>query len=200
MSQGVNVRSFESLKVFRSAFVTFGEDAGSALEEARMELNRFLDWILEDQPRYWRGQVRQRQEKLAQAKADLARKKTTAPEGAAREQQTAVRKAKQRVEEAEEMIVVVQKWGRRVQDAVREYDSHARRMEQVLERDQPEAEQRLGRMLEALEAYLAIQAPDVRSSSGAGSLSSVRQDVTESEEPRPPAPSANEDEPTKESE
>jgi hypothetical protein len=74
MSQYAKVNSVVMLKEWRSALATFSQTAAIALDELSSEIQRTLTWLAEDRRRYWKTQVRLRQERYVQAKLALKRK------------------------------------------------------------------------------------------------------------------------------
>jgi hypothetical protein len=121
-----------------------------------------LDWLLGQQPGYWARQLHERQEELAQAQADLHQLKLRRAQGTRVddiEQKKAVERAKARIEEAEEKLVTVRRWGRIVQQAISEYQTHARRLADLVEGNPPRSVVAIDRVIASLESYLTAGPP-----------------------------------------
>ena len=167
------VTSIDALKEFKLALASFGEDADAALCSIELEINRFVDWLHYDQMSYWNREVRKRTDKVAEARSDLHKKKLTAMFGnnpSIVDEQVALKRAKVRLEEAEEKVKTVRKWLGIVQHAVNEYEGQAQQLGNVIADDIPRGVAVLGRMIEALEKYTQIAPPshDLAAPSDAG--------------------------------
>ena len=162
MSSGARVDSIDALKVFRVALVKFGEEANAALASAEAELQRTVGWLERDQMSYWTFQLRKRQEGLSRAQEALRQKKIF-PDAAGRfptpvEEEKAVRKWKAAVEEAELKLANCRKYARLLQKAIMDYKGGVQRFAADVQVETPNAVARLDRMVEKLEAYVALNA------------------------------------------
>lgn len=156
------VTSIDALKEFRLALANFGEDADAALCSIELEINRFVDWLHYEQMSYWNREVRKRTDKVAEARSDLHKKKLTAMFGNSPsivDEQVALKRAKVRLEEAEEKVKTVRKWLGIVQHAVNEYEGQAQQLGNVIADDIPRGLAVLGRMIDALEKYTQMAPP-----------------------------------------
>jgi hypothetical protein len=66
-----NVRSIPALADFRAALLTFGESARRALDEVRMEMQRGLTWIADEQPVYWKAEHQRSFDLVAERRSEL---------------------------------------------------------------------------------------------------------------------------------
>ena len=163
MSQAA-VQSIEALREFRAAIAIFGEDAEGALQAVDMEIRRTVQWLQHDQRIYWENEIKRRREKLAQADAELHRRKLSGMfghAGAFSEQKEMVRRAKGRLEDAERRSALVRKWTPQLQQAVLEYKGHTRRLLDLAGGDLPRSLATLDRLIAALEAYADLPPPSV---------------------------------------
>src|SRR5262245_31558748 len=106
MSESAHVSSVEAVKGFREALCAFGVDAQGALGAAAREIRRTLDG-LGAQLKYWVQQVRACEEEVVRAKAALVQRRWGHSEGrgpGTTEQEIALRKAQQRLREAQEKV------------------------------------------------------------------------------------------------
>lgn len=159
MSESARVNSVDALKEFRDIVVLFCENVRAGLCANEMESRHVLDWLLSQQPAYWTRQLRERQEELAQAQADLHRIKLLRAQGNRVddiEQKQAFERAKQRIEEAEEKLAKVRHWGRTVQQAIDEYQARAGQLASLVEGNPPRNVLFLDRVIESLESYLRV--------------------------------------------
>ncbi|MCH8828762.1 MAG: hypothetical protein IID45_04215 [Planctomycetes bacterium] len=161
MTGSANVRSLQAIRDFRSALVTFGEDARSAVESLRAELHRTLQWIDVERPAYWRGESRQGFEAVASARSELAKKKVIAA-GSHRpfcyEEKLALDRAKQRLQTAMDKRKAVEQWAVKVHRAADRYSTRIARFDRLLNHELPKVAGRLDRMIRALEAYTTTAA------------------------------------------
>jgi hypothetical protein len=162
MASAANVHSIEAIGDFRAAYVKLVHDSKSGLDAMRMDIRRFMDWLTKEQVAYWKHQIKKAQEELAEAKAALMRKKIAGGadgRAAATEEKVAIRKAQQRLDEAEDKIRRIKRWEKDLERAVMIYEARARQLENFLEIDAPNGIVMLDRKLDALERYLQVAPP-----------------------------------------
>lgn len=160
-SEFAHVTSIEALKDFRADLCTFGERAREGLSSVQTEVQRMLDWIA-DQEKSWQREVRRWEERVNQARAELARRKMVrigdrAPD--CTEQEDILRAARHRLGEAEQKLQKTRRWLPAFRRAVDEYQGPARQLAGFLEGEQPRALALLGQKIDALEAYARLSAP-----------------------------------------
>ena len=168
MSHTARVDSIDALKTFRVALIKFGEEANAALASAEAEMQRMVGWLERDQMSFWTFQLRKRNEGLSRAQEALRQKKLF-PDAAGRfptpiEEEKAVRKWKAAVEEAEQKLANCKKYARILQKAIMDYKGGVQRFASAVQVETPNAVARLDRMVDKLEAYVALS---VTSSAGA---------------------------------
>lgn len=162
MSSQAAVHSVEALKEFRVALALFGDDVLAALGAVEMEAKRTAQWLQHDRRMYWQDQLKRRREQVAQAKAEVFRRKLAkTPEytPAMSEQKELLRRAEASLQDAERRAAQVKKWEPALQQAVLEYHGSIRRIKDLAASDVPRAVFALERMIEALEAYLRVAPP-----------------------------------------
>src|SRR5688500_2513179 len=162
MSHTAHVDSIDTLKVFRVALIKFAEEANAALASAEAEMQRMVGWLERDQVSFWTFQLRKRQEGLSRAQ-EARRNKKLFPDAAGRfptpiEEEKAVRKWKAAVEEAEQKLANCKKYGRLLQKAIMDYKGGVQRFSSAVQVETPNAVARLDRMVDKLEAYVALSA------------------------------------------
>jgi hypothetical protein len=180
MSQA-NVRNVDAIKDFKNALVTFGEEAHTALSGVEMEIRQTRNWLERDQISYWKGQVKKGQEAVAEARADLFRRKISQSNSESvsdAEQKEALRVATRRLQMAEEMVERCKKWVPVLEHAIAEYHSQSQPLGDHLSGKFTNSVALLDRMVIAVEHYLATEAPSMsmeRPSAGsAASATSTR--------------------------
>lgn len=179
MADSADVRSIEVLKDVRVAVCAFAEEAKNALADVDFDARRTLDWLQNEQPAFWRSEIRRWQQNLQMARAELARKKLGRfldhkPDTS--QEEKAVRLAESRIQEAEAKLELIKRWLPELLQAVQEYRGSSQPLVSLVEVDLSRAVARIDRMLDALEAYLQTSAPRLEASSrsdgtGSGSMS-----------------------------
>jgi capsule polysaccharide export protein KpsE/RkpR len=163
MSQTAHVRSIDAVEQFRGAFVRFGEQSAQALDEIRMELDRFVEWLEQDQVAYWKNEVRRCEAKVAEAKVDLhrARSATIDPEHtpSCLQEQKVLDAAKRRLLSTEEKLQVVKRWVPAIRQAVQDYQTQIAPLVNYLTYEQPRGVNFLRQLVQRLEDYVAIAPP-----------------------------------------
>jgi hypothetical protein len=174
MAQAAKVLSIQALKDFRVALINFAEEARNALGGVDMELKRMRNWLERDQLSYWQMQVKRRHEAMMMARTELYRRKLSQQGSDAvsdTEQKEALRDAQRRLHAAEEKVEVVKRLIPIFQHAMAEYGSHATPLVDHLSGGIDKSLGSLVKMVDSLEAYLAISpptAPPVEAPAGDG--------------------------------
>jgi hypothetical protein len=162
MSRSANVQSIQTLKDFKVAMITFGEDARNALSGVEMDLRKMRDFLERDQLGYWQMQIKRRNEEVMQARADLHRRKISQQGSDAvsdSDQKDALREAMRRLRVAEEKVALIKKLIPQFHHAVAEYHSHSQPLGDHLTGGFERSLNVLERMVLSLEAYVATTAP-----------------------------------------
>ena len=161
MNESARVRFVGTLEELRGALTVFADKSALALECMDAELRRTQEW-LERQLAHWQAEIRQCEEAAFLAKQELARKRMMKFDDQpvdTWEQEQALRRAKRRLEVAEDKQEVTRNWLRQWASELLEYEGPARLLKSYLEADVVRACALLMRKLETLEAYLAVSPP-----------------------------------------
>jgi hypothetical protein len=176
MSRSANVQSIQTLRDFKVAMITFGEDARNALSGVEMDLRKMRDFLERDQLGYWQMQIKRRNEEVMQARADLHRRKISQQGSDAvsdSEQKEALREATKRLRIAEDKVALIKRLIPQLHHAIAEYHSHSQPLGDHISGGFEKSLSVLERMILSLEAYVATTAPSaprmdpVASTSGA---------------------------------
>jgi hypothetical protein len=157
-----HVTSIDAVREFKALLILFCDQAKEALMSVEMESRRMLDWVGREQLAYWQRMIRVRQNELAQAKADLFRKKLPGIHGREPdviEEKKAVRLAQMRLEEAEEKVEKCKEWARQLPRSIEEYTAPAHQLAGLVEGDLPVVVANLQKILGSLDAYTELMAP-----------------------------------------
>jgi len=190
MSQSAHVQSIELLKRLKEALVRFRIDAEAALGTADSEVRR-IEELLVDRLKHWQQQVQKRTELVLQARSALshARALHRGESVGCTEQELALRKAQERLREAEGKVVIVRRWQRELPNALKDYEGPARRLLSFVEGELRQAIVLLDNKISTLEAYISVSArgesfPVTPPSSSASNVS-PKKDSTEPEAKEP---------------
>jgi chromosome segregation ATPase len=158
MSQSARVHSLDALKALHAALASYGPEAREALGAAEIEIRRVLEY-LDDQLKHWQRQVEKRREDVNRAAADLAHARALrkGERSGYVEQEIALAKAKTRLREAEEKVIVVKRWLVHLPQAIHEYEGPSRRLAGMLDADLKQGLAVLADKIAVLEAYAAVQ-------------------------------------------
>lgn len=174
-----DVRSIDAVREWHAALGGYADSLAEALAGIEMEIRRAHDW-LEEQLAAWKHAVRQCEDELVRAKAELSQRKFKTWDDRTPDctvQEKAVRVAKARLEHAEDQVEAVRHWIGRVPKLIDElYRGSARRLTNFLEDDLPKAQAELARRIASLESYAGLR---LDYSTGAPASGAV---------PQPPAP------------
>jgi chromosome segregation ATPase len=157
MSQSARVHSLDALKALHSALARYGPEALEALGAAEMEIRRTVNY-LNDQLKYWKRQVEKCHEEVNRTHADLchARAMRKGEQCGYVEQEIALNKARKRLKEADEKVVVVKRWLVQLPQDINEYQGPARRLAGMLDSDLKQGLAILNNKIDILEAYMAV--------------------------------------------
>lgn len=162
MGTQANVRSVDALRDLRTALALYSEDVLAALGGVEMELKRTAYWVSHERRAYWQEQIKRRREAVAQAKAEVFRRKLAKTDDytpAMSEQKELLRKTQVALLDAESRLVLLKKWEPALQQAVLEYHGGVRRLKDRAAGDVLRAVSLLERLIDALEAYLRLAPP-----------------------------------------
>ncbi len=179
MSSQASVTSIDALKEFRVALALYGEDALAGLGAVDAEVRRTIQWLQQDRPIYWQEQIKRRRQLVAEAKAELFQKKLQQKKDyhpSMSEPMEKLRHAEASLADAEKRLGLVRKWQPILQQVALEYRASTRRINDIAAGDVPRAVNLLGRLIDALEAYLRVAPPPSAAfASGGGESVSMAQ-------------------------
>src|SRR5260370_813267 len=161
MGPSARVTSIEALREFRGSLSRFGHDAKEAVCATELEIRRVFDW-LEAQLKTWQKEVRDRQEEVVRAKAELIQRQYGKRDGygaGTTDQEIALEKAIRRLQEAEGKVEKIRQWRNLLPRAVAEYEGPARQLMGMLDADLPRGIAILDQKIDALDAYMKTAAP-----------------------------------------
>jgi hypothetical protein len=153
-----HVQSVAALGEFRAAVSQFRSEGQDALESLALDLRRAFDW-LSDQRKFWEKTVRESHDEVVHAKTELSRRQTVpagdrVPDTSQQEEDLA--RAKAKLKYAEEKVERCRRWVGLLERAVEDYSGPVRRLGLRVEIDLPKAGAALERLIQKLEAYLAM--------------------------------------------
>jgi phage-related minor tail protein len=182
MSQFARVESVDALRQFKEALAKFSDAARSALTDADGELQRVLNWVQNEQATYWKAQVQKRHQAVMHARDAVRQKQLFRTElqgkDSAAEEKKALSIAQRALDEAEQKVVATRQWGQKLAQDIIIYRGLSQRMSNQAEIRIPEARARLDRMIAALDAYLALEAPQL-APTGSGGTEGIGGEIPE---------------------
>ncbi len=163
-----DVRSIAAVIDWRADLTNYGDSLAEAMAGVDLELRRAFDW-LEEQLAKWRQAIRDCEEDVTRAKAELAQRKFPTWDGREPDctvQEKNLRLAKARLEHAEEKVETCRRWIGRLPKMIDEmFTGPSRRLKSMLEADLPVALAELARRVASLESYAGLR-PDYAPLSG----------------------------------
>jgi DNA repair exonuclease SbcCD ATPase subunit len=171
MSDSAEVLSLTALAEWQAALSNYAETLAEGLAGIELELRRVSDW-LEEQAAYWKRMVRQREEEVTRARAELSQRQFPGWDGRVPDctvQRKNLQRALARLEHAQAQVERVRRWQTRLPKIIDEvYRGAAHRLQRMLESTIPAALEDLHARRAALEAYTALEpaTTSARASSG----------------------------------
>jgi hypothetical protein len=155
-----DVSSIPALREWLAALTTYQSDAGDAVSGIQQEVRRGFDWLA-DQLALWQRAIRDCEEEVVQAKAELAARKFPGwddrmPDTTVQERN--LRRAEARLEHAEDQVRKCKSWLSRLPKLVEEsFSNHAHRLSTFLEGDLARGIAVMDRQIDALERYAGLR-------------------------------------------
>lgn len=175
MPDNADVRSIDAVRDWHVTLTNYADSLEEALAGVDLEIRRAHDW-LDEQYSSWRQAVRDCEDEVVRAKAELSQRKFQTWDGREPDctvQEKALRLAKARQEHAEEQVQKVRHWISRLPKLIDEmYLGVSRRLRNFLEDDLPKGQAGLARRLAALEAYAGLRPDFAPTSSESNALRS----------------------------
>lgn len=162
MKGAAKVHSVDAIRDFKISYCKLTDEVQRSLDQRNIQIRKFLDWLNTDQRNYWIAELKVRKKHLDEANAALSRKRlsSSSRDGAHMSAEViAVRKAKERIAEAEKKLQAVQHWSQVVERAVRNYEGPARQLSSYLQTGVPKGVQMIDGVLASLDAYTQTAPP-----------------------------------------
>ena len=162
MHDHANVQSIEVIREFRGKLIDFIELGQRAMDEAEFDIQRTLSWLQHQQLMHWKHEVKRRGRAVEQCKSELFRAQVSAQQsgGSAQEEAKALRRAEERVAEAEHKVETVKKWARVLDREMTLYKGQCGQLHAALAGEIPKAAGLLDAMADNLDAYVRLTPPD----------------------------------------
>ena len=161
MSTGADVREIDALRDWLAAASVYKVESEESLASIRLEIRRGIDWVSQ-QLDLWQRSLRDREDAVVQAKAELSARRFPGPTGRMPDttvQERNLRRALARLEHAREQVAKCKKWLVNLPKIVDETFSGAgHRFALLLEGDVAKGLSLLHRQIEALEQYAETRA------------------------------------------
>ncbi|MFK7960993.1 MAG: hypothetical protein AB8G96_10755 [Phycisphaerales bacterium] len=189
MSDSVDVRNLDALRLARTAIAEYRDEAGRALAEALSDADRQVHRITTDLRVHWEGTRRRKERELNHLKSEMARAELQAmgTMRSTREERAAVDRCQRQIEDATQKIAKIRRWAVQLERDLMMFRGQCQVLGRLVEGDLVRSEAQLVLAVERLEAYLAPERPnrgpsDPGPSEGAGTVD-VRRAPAEAPEP-----------------
>lgn len=160
MADAADVRSIDAVRDWHAALAEYGDGLAEALAGVELEIRRAYDWLAEQQAR-WQRAIRECEEEVVRAKAELSQRKFPTWDGREPDctvQEKALRLAKARLEHAEDQVARCRQWSGRLPKLVDElYVGPSRRLANFVEAELPKGLADLARRIASLESYAGLR-------------------------------------------
>ena len=165
MSPLARVDSIAALKQFRASLCQFAQTAAIALEEMGMDIQGTHTWLQQDQHRHWKARVQDRSEAYTRAKLALQQRllferSVQGVPSSCVDERKALRAAEQRFRDAEQRFSRVRSWILQMDRELNDYKGRVKGLAAAVQVEIPNAVACLDRMVDSLEAYVALTPPE----------------------------------------
>ncbi|MEM1026793.1 MAG: hypothetical protein AAGJ38_01785 [Planctomycetota bacterium] len=160
MSKYARVLDVQEMAAFRALLVKFTEAVRNGVAAGDAEVRDMQRWLTQEQPQVWARRIKKLERQLADAKEALRRKQSTpTPTGEPPNvmlEKNQVRRAKERLEEANERAERTRLWGRRFEREESTYRGSTNGARSAAQSTLPGAMQALDELLQHLDDYLRL--------------------------------------------
>lgn len=158
MSKRAHVESITSISRLRGKVIETSEAINLEVDACLGQVKRVLSSVQGPQLDHWKQQVRKREQKIATALSDLERAKIARPDADPRtfvDQQRAVKRARQAVDEAKEKIRRLKYWGRELEREAMKFRGELQPISSYGALWLPQAARWLEQLIRHLDGYVA---------------------------------------------
>lgn len=152
MPNKAHLSSAEALEVFRTRLIRYLEKATLVVDEADGEARRMRVW-LQERKKFWERQLRLRSRALEEAKHEAFGARLSPFKQSSQARQTAVRRAKISLRQAEEKLRLTKLWSRRYEGEAEALVREVEKLRTVLIQDIKKGSAGLERILRSLDGY-----------------------------------------------
>jgi len=162
MSESARILATEAITDARAALAQFAEAAERAMVGVDADINRVTQWLQQERPAHWKREVRARETAVLNAKTAIARKQIiAAPEPASVvDERRALQRAQRRLDEARRRQEATHRWAVSWERQSTAYKGPAHQIREFSSGRIPGAIAALTKMVESIEAYLAVAPPE----------------------------------------
>jgi hypothetical protein len=160
-----NIHTIDALKEAKAALATFAEEAGALLANVDSDIARMGQWLTHERPAHWKSQVRKRDEAVQAARQEISRKQlAAAPDPASTVlERKALARCLDKLSEAQRRQQNTRRWiGVWDKESLSARGSISQ-LAEFVRADIPKAIARIDRMMEQVEDYLSLAAPQTNS-------------------------------------
>lgn len=165
MPEAAKVLDLDELARFRAAVIKTLEELRLSMAEADSEVGRVRGWIEGEQVLYWRGQLRKAQENVTLCKSALYRKQMITSSKDQKpsvvDEKKALERAQARFALCEQKMAATKRWSIQIAREEILFKAGLAPLSAFVERDLPHAVALLAKMIQHLEAYMRLEAPDL---------------------------------------
>jgi len=165
MGNIARVDSIAALKRFRASLCQFAHTAALALEEVDMDIQRTHTWLQQDRDRHWKSKVRDRSDAYTRARQALSQRQifersVQGVPSSCVDERKALQVAEQMLREAQRKSLRVRSWIQQMERELNDYKGRIKGLAGAVQVEIPNALACLDRMVDSLEAYVALAPPD----------------------------------------
>ena len=153
MADRAQVTSVEALEAFRARLILYLSKARPTLEEVDDEVQRTRSWLQNDRRNHWQNELRRRNRHLEEARQELFSARLSKLQEPTAAQQMAVTRAQRAVQEAEEKLQSLRKWGRDFENLTAPLVKQVDQLLFFVTADMQRAVTHLSQVITTLEAY-----------------------------------------------
>jgi hypothetical protein len=159
MAQQAQITSVEAIEAFRANVILYLSKARPVLEEVSADVLRTKLWLQHDQRQRWENELRLRNRRLEEAKAELFNAKLSQFQQNTALPHMVMQRAQQAVKEAEAKLAVLKKWERELENRTDPLTKQVEQLHGFLTTDMTRAAAYLAQVVKTLDAYADVLAP-----------------------------------------
>ena len=166
MAERADVTSIEALESFRASLLVYMDKTGMTLDEIEDAVKRNRVWVQNEQPNYWKGEIKRLTRALEDAEQALFSSRLSASREPSAEERMKVNRLRRALRDADEKLKVTKKWARNYDGIIEPLAKKLEVLRFMVTQRLPKGTQFLKQAADALHSYAETAAAQAQAQAG----------------------------------